>query len=206
MAEVAPGSIGVPDRIPLALEYRDSAAYSLHPVPKAPNPSAWPSDQLTDSTLFDPKAMTTMPLVRLFDGIGLLVARSDWSANATYVTFKAGDNFWSHSHLDQGASRFMGGALAMDGGFYGPKYGSDHDMNYSYETIAPTPSPSPITKILFRPAKRNATANRQRRRSAAHRVGLGRRGRAARSENEWETKRDTTSMGPLLDQDGLAVT
>ena len=200
----------VPDRIPLALEYRDSAAYSLHPVPKAPNPSAWPWGPLTDSTLFDPKAVTTMPLVRLFDGIGLLVARSDWSANATYVTFKAGDNFWSHSHLDQGAfTIYRGGALAIDSGFYGPKYGSDHDMNYSYQTIAHNTItvtdhedtvPGPGEDGTRRPIANDG---------GQRRIGSGWGVEAAPLDlNEWETKRDiyhAASMGPLLDQDGLAV-
>ena len=200
----------VPDRIPLALEYRDSAAYSLHPVPKAPNPSAWPWGPLTDSTLFDPRAVTTMPLVRLFDGIGLLVARSDWSPEATYVTFKAGDNFWSHSHLDQGAfTIYRGGALAIDSGFYGPKYGSDHHMNYSYQTIAHNTVtvtdhedtvPGPSEDGTRRPIANDG---------GQRRIGSGWGVEAAPLDlNEWETKRDiyhTASMGPLLDQDGLAV-
>src|SRR5438445_740179 len=64
-------------------------------------------------------------------------ARSDWGPAATYVTFKAGDNYWSHMHLDQGAfTIYKGGELAIDSGLYGPSYGSDHHMNYSYQTIA----------------------------------------------------------------------
>jgi hypothetical protein len=75
--------------------------------------------------------------VRQFDGIGMIVARSDWTPGATYVTFKAGDNYWSHMHLDQGAfTIYKGGELAIDSGLYGPTYGSDHHMNYTYQTIA----------------------------------------------------------------------
>ena len=67
----------------------------------------------------------------------MIVARSDWSPDATYMSFKAGDNFWSHSHLDQGAfTLYKGGGLALDSGFYGPQYGSDHHMNYTYQSIA----------------------------------------------------------------------
>ena len=66
----------------------------------------------------------------------MTIARSDWSPDATYVTFKAGDNYWSHSHLDQGAfTIYKGGALAIDSGLY-TQYGSDHHMNYTYQTIA----------------------------------------------------------------------
>lgn len=127
----------VPDLTPLALEYRHAAAYNLRPPSARPVPTSWPWGPLSDATLLDPRARDALPLARHFDGIGLVVARSDWSADATYVTFKAGDNFWSHSHLDQGAfTLYKGGGLALDSGLYGPQYGSDHHMNYTYQSIA----------------------------------------------------------------------
>ena len=129
----------VPDRIPLAIEYRDAAAYSLNGCPAHLQPTSWPWGPLTDDTLCDPNAVSRLPLARYFDGIGMIVARSDWTPDATYVSFKAGDNFWSHTHLDQGAfTIYKGGALAIDSGFYGGGhgYGSEHHMNYSYQTIA----------------------------------------------------------------------
>jgi len=127
----------VPDLIPLALEYRHAAAYNLRPPGRAPIPTAWPWGPLSDASLLDPRARAALPLAHHFDGIGLVVARSDWSADATYVSFRAGDNFWSHSHLDQGAfTLYKGGGLALDSGFYGPRYGSDHHMNYAYQSIA----------------------------------------------------------------------
>ncbi len=126
----------VPDLIPLALEYRHAAAYSLSP-PRETVPTGWPWGPLSDASMVDPLARERLPLARRFDGIGMVVARSDWSPDATYVTFKAGDNFWSHSHLDQGAfTLYKGGGLALDSGLYGPKYGSDHHMNYTYQSIA----------------------------------------------------------------------
>src|SRR3569623_366770 len=124
-----------PDRVALALEFQLSAAYSLRPPPKAPTPSSWPWGPLTDAALYDPHAAAQLPFAQYFDGIGLVVARSDWTPDATYVTFKAGDNFWSHSHLDQGAfTLYKGGALAIDSGLYGPDYGADHHLNYTYQT------------------------------------------------------------------------
>jgi hypothetical protein len=127
----------MPDVVPLALEYRHAAAYNLRPPRPQPTPSSWPWGPLTDATLLDPDADKVLPLAKLFDGIGLVVARSDWSRDATYVTFKAGDNYWSHSHLDQGAfTLYKGGELALDSGLYGPKYGADHHMNYTYQSIA----------------------------------------------------------------------
>lgn len=126
-----------PDRVPLAIEYQHPAAYSLGGCPPPNEPSAWPWGPLTRPELCDPAAVSRLPLDRLFDGLGWVVARSGWDGDATLVTFKAGDNFWSHSHLDQGSfTIYKGGALAIDSGLYGTRYGSDHHMNYTYQTIA----------------------------------------------------------------------
>lgn len=129
----------VPDRIPLAIEYGHAAAYSLGGCTKRVAPTSWPWGPLPEDSLCDPGALSRMPLARYFDGIGMLVARSDWTPDATYVSFKAGDNYWSHTHLDQGAfTVYRNGALAIDSGAYsgGNAYGSDHHMNYAYQSIA----------------------------------------------------------------------
>jgi hypothetical protein len=201
----------VPDRMALALEYSNAAAYSLRTPPKEPIPSAWPWGPVTDALLYDPGASARLPLARLFDGIGMLVARSDWTPDATYVTFKAGDNFWSHSHLDQGAfTIYKGGALAIDSGLYGPRYGSDHHMNYSYQTIAhntiTVTDPHDTVPAPGKDDKTRPIAND----GGQRRIGSGWGVEAAPLDRgEWEAKRDiyhTASMGPLLDQDGLTVT
>jgi len=125
----------VPDRLALALEYGHQAAYSLGRKPRL-EPTSWPWGPLSPPGFHDPASIEALPLARYFDGIGLLVARSGWDPDATYVTFKAGDNYWSHSHLDQGSfTLYKGGALAIDSGLY-YRYGSDHHMNYTYQTIA----------------------------------------------------------------------
>lgn len=125
------------DRLALALEYRYAAAYSVgKKPPKTPTPTSWPWGPLTDPSLYDPNAAEQLPLTKHFDGIGLVVMRSGWGPDATYITFKAGDNYWSHNHLDQGAfTIYKGGELAIDSGLY-TDYGSDHHMNYTYQTIA----------------------------------------------------------------------
>jgi VanZ family protein len=200
----------VPDAIPLALEFRDAAAYSLRPPRRAPVPSAWPWGPLTDATLDDPAASARLPLARLFDGIGMLVARSDWSPQATYVTFEAGDNFWSHSHLDQGAfTIYKGGALAIDSGLYGPQYGSDHHMNYDYQTIAhntiTVTDPQDTVPAPGKEGKTRPIAND----GGQRRIGSGWGVEAAPLDRtEWEAKRDiyhTASMESLVDRDGLTV-
>jgi VanZ family protein len=199
----------VPDAAPLALELRHAAAYSLNRSPKPPVPSAWPWGPLTDASLLDPRAAQQLPLSKHFDGLGLVVARSDWSPDATYVTFKAGDNYWSHSHLDQGAfTIFKGGPLAIDSGVYGPHYGSDHHMNYTYQTIAhntvtvtdpqdTVPAPGPKG---FRPIANDG---------GQRRVGSGWGVEPAPLDRaEWEAKRDTYHTGALedlLDRDDLTV-
>lgn len=200
-----------PDRVALALEFQHAAAYSLRPPPKAPAPSSWPWGPLTDAALYDPHAAAQLPFAQYFDGIGLVVARSDWTPDATYVTFKAGDNFWSHSHLDQGTfTLYKGGALAIDSGLYGPDYGADHHLNYTYQTIAhntltvtdphdtvPIPAHGDI------PARAIANDGGQRR------IGSGwGQDPAPIDHAEWREKRDlyhTGHMEQLFMEDGLIV-
>lgn len=198
-----------PDAAPLALTYRHAAAYSLAPPQGPPVPTGWPWGPLSDAALADPQAVTALPLSRRFDGIGLVVARSDWSPNATYVTFKAGDNYWSHTHLDQGAFTIdKGGPLAIDSGIYGPRYGSDHHLNYSYQTIAHNTitvtdpqdhAPLPGTEGP-RPI---ANDGGQRRVGSGWGFAPGPIDRA-----EWERERELYHTGKIahyLEQDGLTV-
>ncbi len=127
---------GVPDRLALALEYRHAPAYSLDAQPDTVAPTSWPWGPLPDNSLYDPDAAAQLPLTKYFDGTGLVVMRSGWGPDATYITFKAGDNYSSFSHLDQGSfTIYKGGALAIDSGLYAG-YGSDHHLNYTYQTIA----------------------------------------------------------------------
>ena len=199
----------VPDAAPLSLELRHAAAYSLRPPSKAIVPTAWPWGPLNDPTLFDPTASSQLPLTKVFDGIGMIVARSDWTPDATYVTFKTGDNFWSHVHLDQGAfTIYKGGALAIDSGLYGPVYGSDHHMNYDYQTIAhDTITVTDPDDTVPDPGKKEprpiANDGGQRR------IGSGWGVEAAPLDlDEWKAKRDIYHTGTLekvLDQDGLTV-
>ena len=127
-----------PDRAALALEYgRNPSDTSQDCKLRKLEPTAWPWGPLADQSLCEASTEERLPLTKFFDGIGLVVARSDWSPDSTYVTFKAGDNYWSHSHLDQGAfTIFKRHALAIDSGFYGMGYGTDHHMNYAYQSIA----------------------------------------------------------------------
>ena len=199
----------VPDAIPLALEFRHAPAYSLRPPEHAAEPTGWPWGPLTDTALNDPTASARLPLVRQFDGIGMIVARNDWSPDATYVTFKAGDNYWSHMHLDQGAfTIYKGGELAIDSGLYGPTYGSDHHMNYTYQTIAHNlvTVTDPNDNV---PAPGKDTPRPIANDGGQRRIGSGWGIEAAPLDRaEWEAKRDiyhTATTGPLLDQDGLAV-
>ena len=136
LGDIAFAKRNVPDLAPLALEYRHAAGYTAANPPARPVPLGFPWGELSDPGLVDPNALNRMPLVHWFDGIGLLIARSDWSENATYVTAKAGNNFWSHMHLDQGSfTLFKGEPLAIDSGAYFD-YGGEHHLNYAYQTVA----------------------------------------------------------------------
>ncbi len=126
----------IPDLAPLALEYGHRAAYRFSRPPTQPTPLGWPWGPLSRPVEAVGRDDAPSPLTAYFDGIGLLVSRTDWGRDATFVTFKAGDNYWSHSHLDQGQfTIFRGGALALDSGLYN-RYGSDHHLNYTAQSIA----------------------------------------------------------------------
>jgi VanZ family protein len=199
----------VPDLVPLALEYRHAAAYNVRPPRREPTPTGWPWGPLSDAALLDPSARDALPLARHFDGIGLVVARSDWSPDATYVSFKAGDNFWSHSHLDQGAfTLYKGGGLALDSGLYGPKYGSDHHMNYTYQSIA-------HNLVTVTDPDDNATADGKTVRDIANDGGQRRVGSgwglssAPIDVTDWQDQRDLYHTGKIeryyADQDSVVA-
>lgn len=201
-----------PERFALALEYRHAAAYSFLGCMRQFVPSAWPWGPLPDETLCDPSAIYRLPLEKLFDGIGLVVARSDWSPQATYITFKSGDNFWSHSHLDQGSfTLYKGGELVIDSGLYGPEYGSDHHLNYTYQTIAH----NVVTVTDPKDTAPMPGKNRQPPRPIANdggqrRVGSGWGGRRAPIDRqEWQEHFETYHTGRILkyfaDDDLVAV-
>lgn len=201
----------IPDLLPLAMEYGDRAAYSLRPPPPRPIPGSWPWSPLGDDRLYDPDAVKALPLTAYFDGIGQIVARSDWGPNATYVSFKVGDNYWSHSHLDQGAfTIYKGGALAIDSGFYGPNYQSDHHMNYQYQTIAHnTVTVTDPADTVPAPARGKRPPRPIANDGGQRRVGSGWGVEAAPLDlDEWQRKRDTYHTGTierLLVADELTV-
>lgn len=201
----------ISDLAPLAIEYRDAAAYSLRPPRAELAPTSWPWGPLSAPELNKPDVVSRLPLSRFFDGLGLLVARSDWTANATYVTFKAGDNYWSHSHLDQGAfTLYKGGELAIDSGAYGPNYGSDHHMNYTYQTIAHnTITVTDPGDTVPAPGKKGKEGRAIANDGGQRRIGSGWGVEPAPLDRkEWEAKRDTYHTGEIekrLERDGLSI-
>lgn len=201
----------VPDRTALAMEFGHAATLSVQPPRKEPVPTGWPWGPLTGTGPIDSAAINRLPLTRHFDGIGMLVARSDWTPDATYVTFKAGDNYWSHVHLDQGAfTIYKGGELAIDSGLYGPSYGSDHHLNYSYQTIAHnTITVTDPDDRMPMPAnqgeQRRAIAND----GGQRRIGSGWGVEAAPLDlDEWQSKREiyhTARIDKIIERDGIVA-
>ena len=201
----------VPARLPLAIEYRRPAAYSMAP-PGIVAPTAWPWGPLPKPWLSDPAALAREPLSKWFDGIGWVIARSGWGPDATMVSFKAGDHYWSHSHLDQGSfTLYKGGALALDSGAnYGPGYGSDHHLNYSMQTIAhnaiTVTDPDDTVPMPAAPnEKPRAIAND----GGQRRVGSGWGIEPAPLDlAEWQAKRELYHTGRIAryeDRDGITL-
>ncbi|NOQ15588.1 MAG: DUF4962 domain-containing protein [Methyloprofundus sp.] len=189
-----------PDKTALAIEYKHKAAYSLGGCPKPFNPSLEPWGPLTTDVLCDPQSINKMPLARHFDGIGMVMARSDWTSEATYVVFKAGNNYWSHSHLDQGAfTIYKGGPLAIDSGLYGPRYGSDHHMNYSYQSIAHNViTVTDNNDNLLLPDKKDKKKFREIANDGGQRrIGSGWGKSAPMDLTDWLNKKDTYQAGKI---------
>ena len=202
----------VPDRLPLAIEYSHAAAYSLNRCPRPYTATSWPWGPLTTNALCKPGAYRVLPLQKHFDGIGMVIARSSWDEEATYLSFKAGDNFWSHSHLDQGAfTLFKGGPLAIDSGVYGPNYGSDHHMNYSYQTIAHNviTVTDPDDNIPAPPKKRDDPPRQIANDGGQRRIGSGWGVESAPLDlDEWLRKSEIYQTGKIeryYDKDDLVI-
>jgi hypothetical protein len=83
------------------------------------------------------KTWESLPTVRHSDGLGVVNMRSDWSEDATWIWFKCGPSFWSHSHMDSGQFViYKRGALAIDAGNYSYGYHAEHYRNYGRHSIA----------------------------------------------------------------------
>ena len=79
----------VPDRIPLAIEYSNAAAYSLNGCPRPFEPTSWPWGPLSMDALCDPEAHRKLPLQKHFDGIGMVIARSSWDKESHLPHFQS---------------------------------------------------------------------------------------------------------------------
>lgn len=203
----------VDDALALALEFRDRHAYSVLGSAKAkPVPTSWPWGPLPDATLHsEPEQLTGRPLAHFADGLGLVTARSGWDRNATIVSFKAGDNYWSHSHLDQGAfTLYTGVPMALDSGCYCGGYGSDHYLNYYYQTIAHnTVTVTDPADSAPKPARKDKEPRPIANDGGQRRVGSGWDLHAAPLDlDDWRRQYDdfhTGRLHTLFDEEGLLV-
>ncbi len=203
----------VPDQYALAIEYAHLPGLWPSPYPpRAHTPTSWPWGPLTPgvSQAEVAEARAGLPLARLFDGIGMVMARSDWTDGATYLSFRAGDNHWSHTQLDQGAfTIFKGGPLAIDSGLYGPAYGSDHHMNYSYQTVAHNTitvyDPADTIPMPLRNGNMRPIANDGGQRRIGSGWGME---PAPLNLDEWQRKQDIYHTGRIVhwhESDELAI-
>ncbi len=66
----------------------------------------------------DPKQ--PLSLTRFFKGLGVVFMRSDWSDNATWISFTANNHYGAHSHNDEGSfTIFKGKPLVLESSVYG---------------------------------------------------------------------------------------
>ena len=89
-----------------------------------------------------PLPLPQLPRSRLFKGIGLLLARSGWSPEDTYVSFRCGDFYGDHSHYDVNSfTVYKKTPLIIDSGLYDDDWDfrdikNSHLFNYYRRTIA----------------------------------------------------------------------
>ncbi len=191
----------VQDKNALAIELNHFAAYSLHGCPEENMPSSYPWGPLTSNYYCLFEAEKKLPLTKWFDGIGMVIARSSWEKDATYVVFKTGDNYWSHTHLDQGAfTIFKGAPLAIDSGVY-HGYGSDHHKNYMYQSIAhnviTVTDPEDNLPLLSKKNKKNKKPRSIANDGGQRRVGSGWGRRAPLDIHEWNQHIDDYHTGKI---------
>ncbi|MCB1778220.1 MAG: hypothetical protein KDI50_12370, partial [Candidatus Competibacteraceae bacterium] len=91
-----------------------------------------------------------LPTAELFgaDSFNLAYIHSDWSPNATFISFRAGDTFTHHGHYDAGHfSLFKGAPLAINSSSYGTFFGRNR-LNYAIRGVAKN------TLLILRPGEK----------------------------------------------------
>ncbi|MFO6424709.1 VanZ family protein [Motilimonas sp. KMU-193] len=192
---------GIPDQLALAIELNHQTSLTRLNN-RHLGPTSWPWGPLLGE-LSPASNPAPLPWAKWFDGIGHLIARSDESAEATYVNFRAGNNYWSHQHLDQGSfTLYKGSPLAIDSGYYGPGYGADHHLNYSYQTIAHnTLTITDPDDNQPMPAKKAGQAAREIANDGGQRrIGSGWGQAAPTSVAQWQQQYDTFHTATVLEQ------
>jgi hypothetical protein len=95
-------------------------------------PLLWSEPEMIDEEI-------SIPTSELFGKhyVNQMSVRSDWSANATFLTFRSGHLFSHHQHYDAGHfSIFKGAPLALNSSVYNGSTKAKNRLNYSIRTIA----------------------------------------------------------------------
>lgn len=91
-----------------------------------------------------------LPSAELFgrNALNLAYIHSDWTPDATFISFRAGDTFTHHGHYDAGHfSLFKGAPLAINSSAYGGFF-SPNRLNYAIRSIAKN------TLLILRPGEK----------------------------------------------------
>jgi len=123
----------------LARRYRDGRSQWMGDQIERPYDSClWPIILWRDPELA-PQSPEDLPTARLFDGLGWVLMRSSWEADATFASFQCGPFLTGHQHLDNNAFTIhKRSLLAIDSGVnaYGEEAKTDYRTNYYSRTIA----------------------------------------------------------------------
>lgn len=106
----------------LAARYRDDIAQRAASLVRPTQPArTWPYVLWFDPSV-ESAELSSLPLGRLFPGVGWAAMRSSWEEDAVWALFVCGDYYSGHQHSDQNSFVISRrGDLAVDAGEYGAK-------------------------------------------------------------------------------------
>ena len=121
----------------LAREFKDPhARWYLNHHNTTRDASSATFEFLYDEPAAAEKDYADLPNAHYIPGIGLVMARSGWSANDTYVAFQAGDAYVYHQNNAAGVfAIYRNAPLAVKDGVYTGSV-DDHYVNYTIRTIS----------------------------------------------------------------------
>jgi hypothetical protein len=135
-----------------------------------------------------------LPRQRYFPGVGHLVMRDGWNAEATWIEFDCGPYFAKHQHLDQNQfTIYHRGHLAIDSGADYTDTESPHYLNYYRRTVAHN------SVLIFDPGEKFFWSDNllPAANDGGQRMDSSRYWNTIRNREDWDRTRDLWDLGSM---------